>query len=200
MLTDSPKIFYPQSHFIQVIFMKSNSFCSISMPIITAHKSSELELIIENGPWPYFSQKTEESWVFGTLANHISFPGFIRFHFLRVAVALGTTSSRLFDAWCVDRFGVRGSPETGQLFSDRKIVYYWNFGWPKRSHLQHFDHKEELSECQLPGKLIRISYFSYRLLASAWFSKLCYLNEVRKIWCDRLDSEEVSCQTNYISW
>ena len=132
------------------------------------------------GPWPAFLlSRNRRVLSFWTWKNTSCFSGSFRPIF-RGAVSLGTTSSWLFDAWCVDRFGARGKPRNWTAFSDRKIVYYWNFGWPKRSHLQILGHKKELSESQLPGKLIKISYFSYRLLASAWFSKLCYLNEVLK--------------------
>lgn len=63
--------------------------------------------------------------------------------FVCVDVALGTAFSRLFDAWCVDRFGVRRCP-------DSEVLFVWRSGqenllqiWVTKKELTKFGHKKE---------------------------------------------------------
>lgn len=105
--------------------------------ITTAHKSTNLNSWQNIAHGLTFLKRPKsleflEHWQITSI-----FSGSIRPIF-RVAVSLGTTSSWLFDPWCVDRFGVRGKPRNWTASSDRKIVYYCTFWVTKKESLTNF--------------------------------------------------------------
>lgn len=113
------------SNFINL--MKSNSSCSISMPsqLHTNQGTHDKLFMTRHSKTDYFNKKMNQKQCL-RLASFVPVP-FIPFF---VSLFPGTTASRLLDAWCVDRLGVSGSPDSVllQILSDHKKNHLTNVG------------------------------------------------------------------------
>ena len=125
--TDSSKRCYTQSQCIQLNLMKSKSSCSISMPsqLHTNQGTHDKLFMTRHSKTEYFNKKMNQKQCL-RLASFVPVP-FIPFF---VSLFPGTTASRLLDAWCVDRLGVSGSPDSVllQILSDHKKNHLTNVG------------------------------------------------------------------------
>ena len=124
------------SNFINL--MKSNSSCSISMPsqLHTNQGTHDKLFMTRHSKTDYFNKKMNQKQCL-RLASFVPVP-FIPFF---VSLFPGTTASRLLDAWCVDRLGVSGSPDS---------VLLQNFEWPQKKSPYKCWSQKVLSECQPP--------------------------------------------------